>query len=68
MEKLIFEVRGNVVELIEQKDLFGEDVIAIFENTNYIGSIEKLHKHEIHITAQRILSGKFSYQEIGVYA
>lgn len=68
MEKLVFEYRGNLFQLVESRDLFGCEVIAIYENKNFVGSIEKLHENEIHILAQRILSGKYSYQELGVYA
>lgn len=68
MEKLVFEYRGNSFELIESTDLFGCEVIAIYENKTFVGSVEKIHENEIHILAQRIISGKYSYQELGVYA
>lgn len=68
MNKLNFTCRGNTIELIEEQNLYGVDSIMIFENQELIGSVEKLHKNEIHIVAQRILSERYSYQEIGVYA
>ncbi|MFW2451799.1 hypothetical protein ACN0TX_12180 [Staphylococcus cohnii] len=67
MSELNFTFRGKAIELIEEKNLYGVDSIIIFENQELVGSVEKLHKNEIHIVAQRILSEKYSYQEIGVY-
>lgn len=68
MNKIKFEFRGNIFELIEELNFFDEESILIFENEKLIGSVEKLHKNEIHIIAQRILSDKYSYREMGVYA
>lgn len=68
MEKVLFEYRGSKFELLESKDLFGCEVIVIYENDILVGTVEKLHANELYIVTQRILSGKYSYQELGVYA
>lgn len=68
MEKVLFEYRGSKFELFESKDLFGCEVIVIYENERLVGTVEKLHSNELYIVTQRILSGKYSYQELGVYA
>lgn len=66
MKKEVFNVDNNIIELLERKDIFGSEVIMIYENNKYIGYINKYTEEQIFDLRSRLING-WSYKEMNLY-